>query len=220
MISIRNITIVNTTILEHLRKYYKIEPNTTMNPNTHTIENIQEYRLEIHGNDLKAFRIAPFIDETLFANEQTIFNIHEYTSQYVRTETGINFVLTRMIAFINEPELFAKDIYESKIVECKINNTVVNITKYNPLFIHMYQRLTAIERQAYIHNPERNNNNISQEHPHRGGFRYYPTLGIYVQNLNSPNTLVEIIRIAKMRRETFEIHIKLTTDEVVRFRYL
>jgi hypothetical protein len=190
-----------------------------MNPNTHTIENIQEYRLEIHGNDLKAFRIAPFIDETLFANEQTIFNIHEYTSQYVRTETGINFVLTRIVLYSSEAEMFAKDIYGSKIIECKIDNVAVNIRKYSKLFIHMYQRMTADQRQSYFQNHERRNN-ISHEHRHSEGFHYYPTLGISVQNTNTPTTLAEIVRVVKMRRETFEIHIQLKTDEVVRFRYL
>ena len=189
-----------------------------MNPDTYTIPNIQEFRMEIHGNDLKVIRRAPFINEALMANEHTIFNIHEYTSQYIRTDTGTTLVLTRIVSYISEAELFAKDIHGSKIVHCKINNDVVNIIKYSRLFIHMYQRMTAAERQAYFQNPERRNN-ISHEHRHGGGFHYYPTIGISVQYTNAPATLAEIVRLAKMKPETFEIHIQLKTNEIVRFLY-
>jgi hypothetical protein len=147
----------------------------------------------------------------------TIPNIHECRIEFVRTDTGYNCVITRIIPYSNETELFTKDIYGSKITVCKLNNENVDIKMYSRLFVYLYTLMTENERQLYMLDPARKNN-IQQGHVVGRGFIYHPVLGISIQNASAPVALAEIIRIAKLKRSTFEIHITLKNDEIVRFR--
>jgi len=140
-------------------------------------------------------------------NTITIQNIQEFTQQIING----NMVLTRIIPFIDEATLFQKNLLESNILECKINNEIIDIKKYKKLLINIY---STTEMKTILQNTILN---ISQQEIYDKGFEYYPNLGISIQGADARRILKEIINIIKIKNYSMELKIKLKNDEVFSF---
>ena len=92
-----------------------------------------------------------------------------------------------------ETLLFNENLKGSVIKECKINNEILNIKKYNPLLIHLYSQTdkkTILEKKSL---------NILEEVINEKGFKYYDSLKLSIQRVDSIHTLKEIIKFIKKR---------------------
>jgi hypothetical protein len=141
------------------------------------------------------------------ANTITIPDIQEYTQQILDGAL----VLTRINPFVDEATLFRKDLRGSSIEDCKINNVIRPIRKYNTLLIELYSTTNV---QTILQNTILN---ISQEQKNEQGFKYYSNLGLSIQGAESKRTLREIIKIVRIKNYSMELKIKLKNDEIVRF---
>lgn len=140
----------------------------------------------------------------------TIQNIQEYTQQIING----NLVLTRIIPLVDEATLFQKNLLESNILECKINNEIIDIKKYKKLLINIY---STTEMKTILQNTILN---ISREEIHNKGFVYYTNLGISIQSADARRTLKEIINIIKIKNYSMELKIKLKNHEVICYNYI
>ena len=140
-------------------------------------------------------------------NTITIYKIEDFTQQVIDG----NLVLTRINPFIEEGDLFKKDLRGSLIIECKINNEFVDVKKYKKLLLTLYNDtdIDTILQNTIL--------NISQQEIYEKGFDYYNHLGLSIQGADTRRTLKEIINILKLKHYRMELTIKLKNDEIVRF---
>ena len=108
--------------------------------------------------------------------------------------------------------LFNENLKGSVIKECKINNKILTITKYNPLLIHLYSQT---DKKTILKNKSLN---ILEEEINEKGFKYYEKLGLSIQRVDSIHTLKEIIKFIKILKYKIELKIKLKNDEIFIFK--
>lgn len=140
----------------------------------------------------------------------TIPNIEEYTQQIIKG----NLILTRIEPTITETLLFEKCLRCSSILECKINNDILDkkiYNKYKKILIYLYSK---IDKQTII---DKTTLNISTDKLHSKGFEYYDILQLSIQGVESKRTLKEIINFIKILNYKMEIKIKLKDDTLIKF---
>jgi hypothetical protein len=123
-----------------------------------------------------------------------------------------NLVLTKIISYISENDLFQKNLRNSKILECKINGNNINVNKYKKLLIHVY---SDIDTNIIIQNTILN---ITTEKIWEKGFEYHDTLNISIQGADAKRTLKEIIKMISVKNHTMELKIKLNDDEIINYK--
>ncbi len=102
----------------------------------------------------------------------------------------------------------------SIILECKINNNILDkkiYNKYKKILLFLYSKTT---RQIII---DKTTLNISTDKLHNKGFEYYDTLQLSIQGVDSKRTLKEIINFIKILNYKMEIKIKLKDDTIIKF---
>lgn len=134
-------------------------------------------------------------------------NIQEFTQKIINGDL----VLTRIIPIIDEPALFQKNLRGSTIINCKINNTNMDIHKYKTLLIYIY---SITNKEIIIKNTLLN---IIQEEKYDKGYYYYANLSFSVQGADTRRTLQEIINIIKKINCKMELKIKLKNGEIIIF---
>jgi hypothetical protein len=142
-------------------------------------------------------------------NDQIIIpNIDQYMQQIING----NLVLTKIISYISENDLFQKNLRNSKILECKINGNNINVNKYKKLLIHVY---SDMDTNIIIQNTILN---ITTEKIWEKGFEYHDTLNISIQGADAKRTLREIIKMISVKNHTMELKIKLNDDEIINYK--
>ena len=138
-------------------------------------------------------------------NNNFTFPKNEYTIQDIGNEIIVN----RKIPNIREQEIFTKDLHGSKILNIVKNNVSLNIKKnFNSLLL---LQCSTIPFQTLLQNKKKLN--IFQGQKYDKGFKYYHNLGISLQGLNIPRALHEIINIARINNDRFELKIQLKNGE-------
>ena len=140
----------------------------------------------------------------------TIPNIEEYTQQIIKG----NLILTRIEPILTETLLFEKCLRGSIILECKINNDILdkhNYNKYKKILLFLYSKTN---RQTII---DKTTLNISTDKLHSKGFEYHDNLQLSIQGVESKRTLKEIINFIKILNYKMEIKIKLKDDKIIKF---
>ena len=140
----------------------------------------------------------------------TIPNIEEYTQQIIKG----NLILTRIEPTITETLLFEKCLRGSIILECKINNDILdkkNYNKYKKILIYLYSKT---DNQTII---DKTTLNISTDKLHSKGFEYYDILQLSIQGVESKRILKEIINFIKILNYKMEIKLKLKDDTIIKF---
>jgi len=140
-------------------------------------------------------------------NVITIPNINNYTLQIIDN----TLILTKIIPYISEEELFKQDLKNSNILECKINNVDINIKKYKTLLLHLYSDMNTVDILANTIL------NIKQEQINDKGFNYYPSLNLSIQGSESIRTLREILNIIKFKKHNIELKLKLKNN-IIEFK--
>lgn len=137
----------------------------------------------------------------------TIRNIQEYNQQIINGDL----VLTLIIPFIDEQELFKRDLRGSFILKCQINFVNYEVKKYKKLLIILY---STTDIETILQNTILN---ISREEINDKGFEYYSHLGVSIQGSETRRTLREILNFIKIKKYNIELKLKLKNDEIVRF---
>ena len=140
-------------------------------------------------------------------NTIIVENIDECTRQ----EIDGHLIINRIVRYVNERQLFEKNLRGSIIEECKINKNKHDIKKYKKILTHIYSNTNTetIMQNTIL--------NISQQEIYEKGFEYYPKLGMSIQGTDARRTLKEIINIIKIKNDSIELKIKLKNDEIIRF---
>ena len=127
----------------------------------------------------------------------------EYSQQLINGYRHFN----RIIPYVDEKELFNKDLRGSSIVECKINNETLEIKKYHTLLLYIYSN-------TYVETVLQNTIlNISQQEIYEKDFTYYDYLKLSIQGAEARRTLKEIINMVRINNYTMRIVIKLKNGE-------
>ena len=114
---------------------------------------------------------------------------------------------------VDSIELFKKDLTKSSIVECKINDKNIQKKKYRPILIELYEQT---DRDIIL--DKTSLTGISTEEINGKGYKYYEQLDLYIQGVDGPCTLREIINIIKIKNFKMELKIKLKNGELIKFR--
>ena len=140
----------------------------------------------------------------------TIPNIEDYTLQFIKG----SLILTKNEPIITKECLLEKCLKNSIILECKINNTILdknNYNKYKKILMYLYSK---IDRQLIL---DKTTLNIKTEKLHNKGFDYYENLQLSIQGADSRRVLIEIINFIKILNYKMEIKIKLKDNEIIKF---
>ena len=136
------------------------------------------------------------------SNIITIPNIENYNQRIVDG----SLILTPTIADIG---LCNEDLRGSYINECIIDGVIINIKKYTPLLLNIYE---TMEKESIIQNTILNN---TEEKNHLKGFKYYEKIGLSIQGADSRRMIKEIINMIKIQKKTIKLNICLKTDKII-----
>lgn len=136
------------------------------------------------------------------SNIITIPNIGNYNQRVIDG----SLVLTPIISDI---DLCNEDFGNSSICECIIDGVLINIKKYKPLLLNIYE---LMDRQSILKNTILN---IIEEKMHLKGFKYYDKIGLSIQGADSRRTINEIINMIKIQKKTMRLNICLKSEKII-----
>jgi len=139
-----------------------------------------------------------------------IENAHQYTQQLVNG----NIIFTRIntTPYIDRNSLFEKNLRNSNIIECKINNINTNQYKYKSLLLFLYKNIN--NRELII---QQTNLNIVPYEKHNSGFTYHREFNFSIQGADARSTLKEIINMVNIMNYSMELKIQLQDGEILHF---
>jgi len=143
------------------------------------------------------------IDHESVSSQSVVNSTDTDSEDDERPHNGINIVSVE--------ELFNKNLKKSKIIYCKIDNTVLDIKKYNRLILHIYNLL---DTQFILKNSVLN---ISNQKLNDRGFTYFENLGISIQGVESRKALIECINMCKISGFNMELKIRLHDNSIVHY---
>ena len=143
------------------------------------------------------------------SNIITITNIDQYTVEIMNG----TLIATRKTHFLTEEELFKKDLVDNSLLECKINNEVVNVRlKYASLLKYI---LLTMPTETIL---EHTRLNMVRGEKKVKGYRYNEDLGLSIQGVDGPKTLKEVFNMARVKGLSLLLKIKLNTGNIVHVR--
>ena len=143
------------------------------------------------------------------SNIITITNIDQYTVEIMNG----TLIATRKTHFLTEEELFKKDLVDNSLLECKINNEVVNVRlKYASLLKYI---LLPMPTETIL---EHTRLNMVRGEKKVKGYRYNEDLGLSIQGVDGPKTLKEVFNMARVKGLSLLLKIKLNTGNIVHVR--
>lgn len=107
----------------------------------------------------------------------------------------------------DEYEIFKRNLYGSKILQCEINGKNINKNAYKALLLYLYFNT---DKEIILKNTILN---ISQEEICDKGFTYIKPLGLSIRFVNSYKILKEIINIVKITNKTMELKLCLKNNQ-------
>ncbi len=105
------------------------------------------------------------------------------------------------------------DLLNSKIIECKINNIVLDRNNYSSICKFIWSLMTT---EKILQNTTFNFKlqNVNGEK----GFNWCEEIKMSVQNKDANSTIKEIIKMVHLNNLQFEIAIKLKSDNVIYYK--
>ncbi len=141
-----------------------------------------------------------------------ISNISDYKQEIIDNEL----ILTPIYNYIDENELYSKDLNNSIIESCLIldNDEIIsNSMKYFRILIDIYKSMAA----STILQNTKFNIKLTNEKGYKG-YYWCPEINMSVQLQNAIGTMKEIIKMIKINKYKINICIKLITNEKIRFK--
>ena len=105
------------------------------------------------------------------------------------------------------------NVTKSNIMECKVNNTVINKLYYFSILIEVYKKL--LQKMNIDNLVKLSNFNIKTYKTESKGFRWIKELGLSIQRQDSNKTLNEILSIVKFNKLCLNVKIKLSDNSIV-----
>ena len=143
-------------------------------------------------------------------NQNTIIieNIEEYRQEI---QNG-NLILDRKYPYLDEKEVFGKDLRGSNPYDCELNGKKLNkCTKYKKLLHEVYK---STSKEIILQNATLN---VSEEEIYEKGFTHVTKLGLSIQGADARRTLKEICNIVKITGCNLKMKIRLNNGDIVCF---
>jgi len=141
-----------------------------------------------------------------------ISNISDYQQEIIDNEL----ILTPIYNYIDENELYSKDLNNSIIESCLIldNDEIIsNSIKYFRILIDIYKSMAA----STILQNTKFNIKLTNENGFKG-YAWCPEINMSVQRQDAIGTIKEIIKMIKINKYKINICIKLITNEKIKFK--
>ena len=141
-----------------------------------------------------------------------ISNISDYKQEIINNEL----ILTPIYNYIDENELYSKDLNNSIIESCLIldNDEIIsNSMKYFRVLIDIYKSMSA----STILQNTTFNIKLTNEKGYKG-YYWCQEINMSVQRRDAIGTIKEIIKMIKINKYKINICIKLITNEKIRFK--
>ena len=138
-----------------------------------------------------------------------IQNIDLYTQEIIDG----TLILTLKRNYVSEDILLSKDLTNSNITYCKLNNIDLKKLKYKSILIQIYKDMPT---NQILQNTTFNFklNNINGE----DGYVWCNDIKMSMQNKDANGTIIEIIKMLKLMHYKFEIGIKLKDNQIIYYK--
>jgi hypothetical protein len=110
-------------------------------------------------------------------------------------------------------DFLKNDFRFSKIINCIINDKVLNVHNYKPIIIYIYNQIE--DKNFIIKNTVLN---IIEGNFNDKGFNFFPKHNISVQGADAIKTIKEIINMCSVCNFKLELEIKLKNENIIKFK--